>query len=289
MFGYVYPDKPELKIKDFATFKAGYCGVCKAIGKQCGLVPRIAINYDCAFLALALGALDTEEPVFSQEKCIINPVKKMPVARNRYTGFAADVNILLAYYKALDDCRDNAGFRGAVGKLAFSGAHRKAAVRNPEMDGHIRSQLDKLYELEGENSDDVDAVADAFGNLLAGLVRYFPDRDAFSRTRIRALEWMLYNTGRWIYLVDACADLKKDLKKNDYNPLIARYKAEADLKGQAGEDMRFQLNYCKSEAGKAFELLDPKRHSELLENIIYLGMHRKMEDVLSGKKECTRR
>lgn len=289
MFGYVYPDKPELKIKDFATFKAGYCGVCKAIGSQCGLIPRIAINYDCAFLALALGALDEGEPVFSQEKCIINPVKKMPVARNRYTGFAADVNVLLAYYKALDDRRDKAGFRGTMGKWAFTGAYHKAARRNIEMDGHIRGQLGKLYELEEQNCDSEDAVADAFGQLLSGLVRYIPDPAVFSTSRIRALEWMLYNMGRWIYLIDACADLEKDTRKNEYNPLIARYKGEADLKGQAGEDMRFQLKCCEVEAAKAFELLDARRHNELLENILYLGMHRKMEDVLSGEKECTRR
>lgn len=275
-----------MKIKDFALFKGGYCGVCKAIGTQSGLIPRIGINYDCAFLALLLGSLTDEEPIFSQEKCIINPVRKMPVARNRYTPFAADVNVLLAYHKALDDCRDKAGFAGTMGKWAFTGAYKKASKRNAELNAHISRQLNKLYLLEEQNCDSTDEVADAFGQLLAGLIQYMPGDGLLNKGGSRALEWMLYNMGRWIYLMDACADLEKDIKKHQYNPLTARYKDDASLKGQAGEEMRFQLQCCASEAAKAYELLDSKRHGELFENILYLGMKMKMENVLTGKKEC---
>ena len=54
MFGYVEPDKPELKIREFEVFRGYYCGVCKSIGKRFGQVPRISLNYDLAFLAVLL-------------------------------------------------------------------------------------------------------------------------------------------------------------------------------------------------------------------------------------------
>jgi hypothetical protein len=50
MFGYVTPCKMELKIKDFEKFKAYYCGLCRTIKKNFGNLPRLALNYDMAFL-----------------------------------------------------------------------------------------------------------------------------------------------------------------------------------------------------------------------------------------------
>jgi hypothetical protein len=50
MFGYILPEKPEMKIKDYELFRAYYCGVCKSIGKRHGLLERFTLNYDSAFL-----------------------------------------------------------------------------------------------------------------------------------------------------------------------------------------------------------------------------------------------
>ena len=41
------------------------------------------------------------------------------------------------------------------------------------------------------------------------------------------LEQLLYHLGRWIYLVDAADDLKKDVKNGSYNPLVPRFGAQA--------------------------------------------------------------
>ena len=32
MFGYIVPEKPEMKIKEYELFRAYYCGVCRSIG-----------------------------------------------------------------------------------------------------------------------------------------------------------------------------------------------------------------------------------------------------------------
>ena len=52
MFGYVKPDKPELKIKDYETYKAIYCSLCRTLGKEYGLLARFLLTYDAAFYAL---------------------------------------------------------------------------------------------------------------------------------------------------------------------------------------------------------------------------------------------
>lgn len=52
MFGYILPDKPELKIKEYELYRAYYCGVCRAIKRRHGNIPRLTLTYDITFLAL---------------------------------------------------------------------------------------------------------------------------------------------------------------------------------------------------------------------------------------------
>ena len=54
MFGYVIPDKPNMLVKDLSEYRAYYCGLCKAIGKNYSEKARLLTNYDCTFLAAFL-------------------------------------------------------------------------------------------------------------------------------------------------------------------------------------------------------------------------------------------
>ena len=38
VFGYLKPDKPELKIREYEEYKSVYCGLCKYLGKDYGIV-----------------------------------------------------------------------------------------------------------------------------------------------------------------------------------------------------------------------------------------------------------
>lgn len=37
----------------------------------------------------------------------------------------------------------------------------------------------------------------------------------------KAAEWMFYNLGKWIYLIDAWDDREKDQKSGNYNPFYS--------------------------------------------------------------------
>ena len=107
MFGYVEPDKPELKIRDFELFRGYYCGVCKSMGKRYGQVSRLSLNYDLAFLAVLLDSISGEMPDGKIERCIVHPIRKRCVIRhNRFIDYAADMNIVLTYYNLRDKWTD---------------------------------------------------------------------------------------------------------------------------------------------------------------------------------------
>ena len=54
LFGYVTVYKDELLVREFNEYKAVYCGLCKSLGKEYGVLSRVILSYDCTFYALFL-------------------------------------------------------------------------------------------------------------------------------------------------------------------------------------------------------------------------------------------
>ena len=75
MFGYIMPDKPELKIREYEIYRAYYCGVCKAIKKNHGNIPRLTLTYDTTFSAF-LSSLVEEQPQIKDSRCALHPLKE---------------------------------------------------------------------------------------------------------------------------------------------------------------------------------------------------------------------
>ena len=61
MFGYVTVCKNALSEQGLKTFKAYYCGLCKAIGKRCSQSARLGLSYDITFLAIVLSSVCKKE------------------------------------------------------------------------------------------------------------------------------------------------------------------------------------------------------------------------------------
>ena len=115
MFGYIKIDKEELKVGEYNKFKAYYCGVCKAISRTYGFVSRMSLSYDAAFLALLFCSVFDDTTEIAPCACIANPLVKRPVAcENPYIAYAADVNVLLTWFKLEDDWRDDRSLRALL-------------------------------------------------------------------------------------------------------------------------------------------------------------------------------
>ncbi len=284
MFGYVRPLEPELKVKEAAAYKAHYCALCKAIGARFGLLARNILSYDCAFLALLLAA--REEPAKARrEACVANPFSKKPVMPNAACfDYAAAVNVLMAYGKLDDDWRDDKKPLALIGKGALKGAYRKALAAYPELGQAVSEGLERLSALESGGCGLMDEAADAFASMLA-IVFALPVN---GRERA-AMEWLGYNIGKWIYLVDAFDDLDEDAAKGDYNVLLSQFRGMGDdsrnVRERAQPRVRLNLSRALQEAQKALTLLELHSQRELIENIVKLGCRARMEQVLCGKKE----
>ena len=277
MFGYVSADRPELKIKEYDTYQAYYCGLCHAL-KGYSQKARMLLNYDCSFLFLLMEAQREERSVYQEKRCMVHPLKKKMVAGYDGADYAAAVNIMLGVLSMKDHAEDDGNILYGTGTAVYSGDYKKAKARYPKAAELIERQLKLLAETELRGEAEIDRAAEPFAELLAGIFECAAEEGAE-----RPMRSLGYNLGRWIYLIDAYDDFEKDVKKKRYNPFIARFGREKT--DEMKECAAYNLNASATKACMAYDLLDIRKHGAILENILYSGIYKKTDYILNGRKE----
>ena len=288
MFGYIVPEKPEMRIKEYELFRAYYCGVCRAIGRRCGQLKRLTLSYDTTFLAVLLSAASGEKVQVMKKRCALHPLEKRHViSGSSAVDYASDINIILAYYNLEDKKRDKDSPVSASALVLLKGAFRRLRRKYPEKCRIMEQRLDELVRLEKQQCPSMDMAAEPFARLMEEITAYEPLCTGKDTEKI--LRWLGYNLGKWIYLLDAFDDLETDIKRGNYNPFVCQFGYTGqdvdEFRNEIREKAGFTLFYTLSEIARAFELLEAKINRGILENIIYIGMLRKTENIL-GIRRC---
>ena len=197
MFGYVQVRKPELKIKDYDVYHAYYCGLCERLKKKHGFKGQITLTYDMTFLVILLTSLYDIRCSHEKVHCIVHPAKKHDILYNEVTDYCADINMILSYYHCKDDKEDDRSVKGAVGTAVYKKTGQKLSRKYKNQANVIKKTLNELDILEKTGSNDIIALADCFGKLLAEVFVY--REDIFKKY----LMDMGYYLGRFIYIMDA--------------------------------------------------------------------------------------
>ncbi len=281
MFGYVLPRLCRLKEEDKKRYKAAYCGLCNSLKVRYGTRGRFLVNYDMTFLYCLLEK-QKEECLISCP-CFTKPFCKRDCMPNDDTmAYAADLTVLLSWWKLRDGAEDSGCFKKILYKLGlwlYRKPYEKAAAVQQEANRIFSEQLRRLSELEKARCASMDQVADTFASLLQGCV---PKGAPAEEKRI--LGTLLYHVGRYLYLVDALEDLPGDQKKGGYNPLLYRYgPIEGKLSPEEQESLCNAIEASIDIAASALELLPKGPNSEILENIIYDGLPTVLKSVSEGK------
>ncbi len=119
-----------MKVKDFAKYKSYYCGLCQMLKKKYGHLGQITLTYDMTFLILLLTALYEPETKQTKCHCKVHPVKKQTILQNEITEYAAEMNLILAYYHLKDDWIDEQKVSGFLWNLCAS---KKSEICNPKV------------------------------------------------------------------------------------------------------------------------------------------------------------
>ena len=259
MFGLVSANYKELTQEQRSRYGSVYCGICLGIRQQSGELCRLGLSYDMAFLALLHMSLYEPEEVSGKNACLLHPVKRRPWIRCDAISYAADMNVALAYYKFLDDWQDDRNVSARAMAKALEKPAREIAARYPRQCAAIESCIAELSSLEAENCPNPDLPAASFGRLMAELLVLHEDHwESCLRQMGDAL-------GRFIYLMDAALDYRRDCKKNRYNP----YRAMGQPDPQRWEEY---LVNTMGRCTEAFERLPLVQDKALLDNILYSGV-----------------
>ena len=277
MFGYIIPNYDELKIKDFKTYHAYYCGLCRSLREQSGVSSQISLTYDMTFLGLLLSSLYEDGNVSMAEcRCIAHPKNKHLYVRSDCLKYAADMNVVMTYYKCVDDWNDEKKILKAFYGHLLKKKEKRLFPLYEEKIKKITENLANLYMAEKQNCKDLDEVSGYFGRICEAIFVYKEDEWSDFLAKIG------FYLGKFIYLLDAYEDLEEDKRKKCFNPFAA---IQAQKKENFDEFVHQILLMMMSNVGRTFERLPIVANASILKNIIYSGIWQKYNKIVDKTDE----
>ncbi len=267
MFGYVVANSCRLTQEQKSEYKECYCGVCKSIGDGFGQLCRLTLTYDMTFLSLLLEGVYTLPKEKKEIRCPAHPIKKCFVRESEATAYAGAMNVLLAYYNLLDNWSDDRSLPSLAFAATIRAKKHRVEEQYPRQSSAVKTCLKKLSEAEKAGVLNPDVPSAIFGELMGELFVWRDDENS------EALRVFGRSLGRFIYIMDACLDFKKDLKKKKYNPMAQ----------STSDSFEPTLTLLMGECSAAFENLNISENKDLLSNIIYSGVWTRWEQ--SKRKE----
>ena len=222
-----------------------------------------------------------------------------------YTYYVADMNVVLAYFKARDDWHDDKN----IIKLAFSSILKRKcksfSKKNSRADSRIVSVSSTASNFGSESVSGTEFDTQIESNFcdksksilykekVELISRYLDELQQYEETgetnidlvagsfgKIMSVlftpkddQWapilsrMGFFLGKFIYILDAYKDLEKDLKKGSYNPFKNICKDE-DFDDRIKQMLTMMMAACSKE----FEFLPILDNANILRNILYEGV-----------------
>lgn len=261
MYGYVIVNKPELKFKEYDRYRSYYCGLCDILREQYGIRGQVSLSYDMTFLVILLTGLYEPQTAYLEERCIVHPVAKHPVRKNEVTSYVADMNVLMAYYKCVDDWKDEKKVTRLTYSRLLKGQVKKICGKYPQKAEAIRQALSGLSAAEKAGEENIDRAASYFATVMSVVMAMKEDEWT------EELQKMGYQLGKFIYLCDAYEDAEEDIKAGRYNVFCTHV-------DQPGFDAYCEsiLNAMMADCVRIFERLPIVEEVQLLRNILYSGV-----------------
>jgi hypothetical protein len=273
VFGYITIDPGTLQKSALMRYQGNYCGLCRTLKQRYGNYGRITLSNDMTFLSILLNSLYEPEETVSEGHCVFHPAKKQMFIQTEFSGYAADMNIVLAYHKCMDNWEDDHSTTGLAQARLLQGAYLQAKERYPEKCEIIAQTLCNIGELEKENTAGVDCLANLTAHMLGEI---YAVRKDYWADALRIIGGAI---GRFVYLMDAYEDLPADIRKKRFNPLIGMKDGD-----QYEATLKDSLSMLIAECTGAFEILPLEKDVDILRNILYSGIWTRYEQIQQKNK-----
>lgn len=284
MFGYLKPCKPYLLVKDYELYKSVYCGLCKRLSEEYGVLAKMVLSYDCTCYALLAMGLNGRCEKVQKKHCTCNPLKKCLycVGGDDELSLASAITVVTVYYKLEDDIKDNSFFKGLPSRLLKPVAslwRKKSLKRYPEIDKIVSELNDNQYKAEHKENLSIDESAEPTAIMMKKLMLLL----AKTNTEKAIFGEFGYFLGKWVYLMDAADDYDKDIKKNNFNPFVYSLKDKQLSQQERSEYINKVLNITASRIVSAFNLMQIKSFTAIADNLVNIGLGEMQKKIIFDK------
>ncbi len=277
MFGYLDVQKDTLNDGQRGLWQTFMCGLCFSTKKLVGNIPRMTITNDINCFNILFHSILGIDVNIQHKKCFSSPFKKRTVIEmTELTDKLSLANVLLTYWNLHDDVVDGDKGKKLIANI-YKKYHKKAQPQVAELDDIIATRYNQLRELEKGDCDSIDRVADSFAMLAQEFCKFILG----DKTSDYA-ETLCYNLGKWIYLIDALDDAKKDIKRGNYNPFVKCYNAQSlEELSTHKEEIQFVMYTALNRIAQSFNDLNLTQYTCILKNIFFESIRNKTKDVLN--------
>lgn len=258
MYGNVVANLQDLSAEETARYQALYCGLCHAIKERYGQKCTTVLSYELTFLILVLNALYEIEEQQGSSTCFAHPFKEREHSKSIYTDYAADLSVIFAYHKCLDDWQDDKSVLARASMQLLKKPYLKALEHRPQQGAAIKQALRKINNIEQKGETSLDASAHYFGLLMGELFGFQEDHWQ------SMLQCFGGELGRFIYAMDAAIDYEADSKSGSYNPFVSN--------NTSLEQRELMLKVLIGRAAEQFEKLPIVQDAHLIRSVLYAGV-----------------
>ena len=262
MFGYIVLSSSASK-ENKKIYREAYCGLCHVLKEKYGKTGALALSYDMTFLSLLLSDIEDSPVRKGEERCLVHPFLSHKFFTTPVMEYTSSMQILLSHYALLDHNADEKTEKTD----RFLPFIPEIEEKYPRQCSALKRSLEMIWEKEKKGEADSEGNALLFGEALGEI--FVMDETSHFAPDLRLMGCAI---GRFIYLMDAWDDRKKDTKKGRYNPL------PPDI---TGEEMRKTLIGAASAATMAMAHMPLDDYVPIFDNILYSGMWSKFR----GEKE----
>lgn len=281
MFGYIKVQKENLLVKDYALYRALYCGLCREIRKNVSFFLPLSLSYDFVFLAIVRDVATGEKITFTKERCPYNPFKKREFAESKGIKFASRASVILTEKNLADKLIDrDTKIPRLFLKIALKYLNKKLQKFNDsdlmDLSGNVSAALAEFNKAEKEKAL-CDELSLKFGTALGSIFSFGLDGDCK-----KILFELGKSVGAWIYFADAIDDAEKDFKAHRFNPLLEEYKTLENLR-DAFQKIDVSFASHAKDAHLALAMLPQHRLTPIAENIVSEGLGAEAFRIMTNK------
>lgn len=262
MFGFI---RPCLDRNEKEEYKCYYCGLCIGMGRCAGFLSRLLVNYDICIAYMVADSIYSDTEI-KESLCPFSIYKIVRYRDNQLLlEHMSEINYILCYHNVLDDIRDDGSIKAKTIERIMRRRYNEVARKHQEIARILAAKMQRIHEIERNNQ--YIAIKDAaapFGELLESVM----GNCLSDPIDAQVFATLCKHLGIWVYTIDACIDLPKDIARKKYNPLAAGFVGSMDdtIQNRREEITSLLLN-CKQTIQQLLELLSCAKNKELVYSI----------------------